>query len=283
MSLIVQGGQVVAGGVTVGPTGAQFVAQGGTVVYGGVNARPTGASLVAQGGMPVVVTSPLTITGLVAWWDAVSIGQADGTSVTSWADSSGNGYTLTEATNPPTYKTAIRNGLPIVRFDGINDRLANTAFADFGDHYTVFSVFAATGPSTSFNALFEVSNGTGNTGFYILACNNPNLAWLVVDTNIRAASAGFDATDGVFRAVTGLLDKGASTAVSIRVNASELGTALYPNSNANTLNQINVGTRAAGTQLYLGDLGELAIYNRSLNSAEIKALEAYFMTRWALP
>lgn len=68
---------------------------------------------------------PGGIPGCVAWYKANAItGLVDNDPVTTWADSSGNARSITEATNKPLYKTAIVNGKPVVRFDGVNDILS---------------------------------------------------------------------------------------------------------------------------------------------------------------
>lgn len=56
---------------------------------------------------------------------------ADGDPVGGWKDKSGNTRHATQAsgTNKPAYKTAIKNGFSVVRFDGVNDVLSSSAFA----------------------------------------------------------------------------------------------------------------------------------------------------------
>ena len=55
---------------------------------------------------------------------------ADGDPVGGWKDKSGNARHATQAsgTNKPAFKTAIKNGLSAVRFDGVNDSLATATF-----------------------------------------------------------------------------------------------------------------------------------------------------------
>src|SRR5689334_2613148 len=62
---------------------------------------------------------------VVQHFDASALtGLTDGQAVDSWPDSSGNGYTASAANagsctgGSPVYKTAIQNGLPVVRFSG---------------------------------------------------------------------------------------------------------------------------------------------------------------------
>lgn len=68
---------------------------------------------------------PSQVAGLYQWLDAGTLGLADNDPVGTWTDVSGNTRNATQATgaNKPTFKTSIVNSLPIVRFDGTNDRL----------------------------------------------------------------------------------------------------------------------------------------------------------------
>jgi hypothetical protein len=75
------------------------------------------------------LTNPKKYSNLVAWYDAAQItGLNDGDAVSSWNDVSGNSYHMIQAIadSRPTYKAAIKNGLPVVRFDGINDYFCTT-------------------------------------------------------------------------------------------------------------------------------------------------------------
>jgi len=124
-SLVIQGGRPVVGAAYSRPTGAQLVVKGGTPIIGGINARPTGASLVLSGGTPTVWDFT-AIPNLVSWYDPVQeTAYADNDPVTTATDFFGaNDAAVGEdATARPLYKTAIKNGLPVFRYDGTNDRL----------------------------------------------------------------------------------------------------------------------------------------------------------------
>ena len=53
--------------------------------------------------------------------------------VSNWADQSGNGDDIAEATNKPLYVANLVNGQPAIRFDGSNDVLSNSSVTGFGD------------------------------------------------------------------------------------------------------------------------------------------------------
>jgi hypothetical protein len=94
---------------------------------------------------PVEAWSPADLAGLQLWLKADAIvGLADGDPVTTWEDSTANNVDVTQATGAakPTYKTAILNGLPVVRFDGTDDVL-RAASAITPRHVFVVAKYAA--------------------------------------------------------------------------------------------------------------------------------------------
>lgn len=95
-------------------------------------------------------SDPSSIAGLVGWWKADALTLADGDPVSSWTDSSGNGFDATQATpaNQPVFNTGQLNGLPAVNFNGSSDSLA-AAITSTAQPFTVFAVADADSPSTS--------------------------------------------------------------------------------------------------------------------------------------
>jgi len=83
--------------------------------------------------------------GLKAWFKADTLGLSDGSAVSAWADSSGNGNDLSQsnAAQQPIFKTNALNGIAAVRFNGTlggvhsfltssdNASLASTEFSIF--------------------------------------------------------------------------------------------------------------------------------------------------------
>ena len=93
------------------------------------------------------LTNVMPTTGMLLWLKADAItGINNGGSVTTWTDSSGNGYNAVY-TNPngevaPTYVTNVYNGKPVVRFAG--DNLLQVSALPLGT-YTIAAVFKTTG------------------------------------------------------------------------------------------------------------------------------------------
>ncbi len=88
-------------------------------------AAPAAAMLFASSAF-----TPASISGLQAWFRSDLGITKDGSDlVATWADQSGNGRDLTEATNKPLWVSSLINGYPAIRFDGTNDKLSSGAFS----------------------------------------------------------------------------------------------------------------------------------------------------------
>lgn len=228
---------------------------------------------------------PIT-AGLTFHLDASQIaGLSDGDPVASWADLSPTGANVSTGTasEQPTYKTGILNGLPVVRFDGGD-------FLDAG--MTAYQmVNASTGEWTAFAvALSNLSTGTPgivtgdpvSTGgsrvaqFLRYSSLTPqSIAWsgAVTDSGPAVASSG------VFR-----IDEAVRTATTLErfVNAGTDGatTATSPQTAAN---RIGVGGGTLSTRgSWNGDIAEVLIYNTALSSADRTAVRDYLADKWGV-
>jgi hypothetical protein len=75
--------------------------------------------------MPLLPTG--TNSGCELYCEAQSLGLTNGASVASFTDQSGNGRDLTAATSRPTFQTAVINGKSVVRWNGSQNPLTNSA------------------------------------------------------------------------------------------------------------------------------------------------------------
>lgn len=104
--------------------------------------------------------SPASIPGLQLWLDASQIvGLNDGDAVGTLTDLSSNAWQATQATasKKPTYLTNIKNGRPVIRFDGVDDILANTTCTSFN---------GLTGATLFYAYKFNTVGSAGLLSFY---------------------------------------------------------------------------------------------------------------------
>jgi hypothetical protein len=215
--------------------------------------------------------SPADITGLQVWLDANQIVSTDGTAVTTWADSSGNGHDFTQGTAGfrPTYQTGELNGLPVVRFDGSDDWLGGGDLsAVFPTAATVLTVFTPNTDAEYTIYMHNSSNGfwrettTGNGYFH---------------TFLAARIAGYPATMPNSGTHMVSLISSAST-YNVWLDGVDKG-AQAANYEAGIFHV--VGTDGGSGPL-AGDVAEVLVYAAALSTEDRTAVEAYLTEKWGL-
>lgn len=113
------------------------------------------------------VSEPLVVrpseVAALAWYDAAqTTATADAAAIAQWNDSSGNSRHLLQATagNQPTWRAAVFNGMPAVRFDGVDDFMASAGFT-LNQPYELFVVGKQ---SAAGNGRVMVDGLTANSG-----------------------------------------------------------------------------------------------------------------------
>lgn len=218
---------------------------------------------------------PPKFSALVAWYDASQItGLADNDPVTTWADLSGNGYDLAQATagNKPLYKTG--SGSPYVYFDGTNDYMAKTFGATYTQPNTIILLFQLRdsagavnqvvfdGIDANRNVLYH--NATHPHMFSLFAGNSiynytyPEIGKYCIFTNI------FNGVSSLFR----------SSKSPIFLNG-DAGTS--------SLTGLTLGCRYTSLEQYAKiNVAELMVYSKLLSSYEIYQIEDYLSQKWGL-
>lgn len=215
--------------------------------------------------------TPTSITGLKVWLKADSLGLADGTSVSSWSDSSGSGNNVAQATsgNQPVYKTGIVNGNPIVRFDGVNDLLATSGSIAVSQPFTLFAVFKVPASAPAGNQAV-VCGSNPYPGFFLNPTNGPLMYG-------GTSNVGSGTYDGAFHYFTGIFN--AASSVFYR-NGVSAGTG---NPGTGGFGTFGVGSLADGSgQRYAGDVAETLLYNSSLSATDRGNVESYLATKYGL-
>jgi len=217
--------------------------------------------------------SPASIPGLKLWLDASQIvGLNDGDSVGTWSDTSGNANDATQATvsAKPTYKTSIQNGLPVVRFDGVDDVM--TVAAVSAQPMTFFLV-----GKTSSTGRYFFDGVSGNRFVLGDGLNGPPnnmgiFAGSAIESSFTISGSSFNLWTGVANGVSSSLLKNGAAFASGDVGSQGLSGGM------------TLGNRYSDPGYCLnGDLAELIIYNTSLSIANRQLVEAYLRAKWATP
>jgi len=248
------------------------------VADGGFSPGDFGADLVLW----LEASDASTLFQNVAGSSAVS---ADGQTVGTWNDKSGDNFHLTAAADDgtrPTYNTA--GGLHWVTFDGSDDilrRLASTDMYANGSH----SLFVAMrgNPGTDRRLVVE-RNSADNDSFFAMMQSNTGTAadlslfyrgdsgTVVISNSATTIQAGaFDNTDKV----VGVTDSGA--AIIPYLNQSAGSTHNYSRSTTFTLDRFALGAAlgASAGSFFAGRVYALVLVNRVLTTDEREDLVTY--------
>lgn len=218
----------------------------------------------------IVFSAMGSINGFVcAHWDASSIsGLTDGQAVTTWPDSSGYGWDLGQATSGkrPIYKATAFNGLPCVRFDGVDDFMARTTFGFNAGPFTKFS----------YAIVMYRHNGNTNDGYVFDLRGNSSFVDLDISvggrsTTARIGTAGivdtftYD-TSGMY-IITAVNDGATLTAYrnQSRMSYAAGGSSINPT-------QFGVGCNDSGGTpqgFFIGDIAEIVMWTDALTEAEV--------------
>ncbi len=216
--------------------------------------------------------SPSDISGLKIWLKAdAGAGSSDNDPVGTWTDQSGTSHDFTQATSgkKPLYKVNIRNGLPVVRFDGSDDEMSG------GD---------LTGVFTSAGSMVMAVNGTGvNNQFmpYETKANDPHWAYTSGEGYwgfFRSGRLNNTPGSGLPRTGWHLWSLTSSASVYkmwldtvLKIN----DTPSFDGGNAHLLGrQPNAGYFQAM------DLGEVVVYDSVLSDGNRQLVETYLRERW---
>ncbi|MCL4263352.1 MAG: CSLREA domain-containing protein [Anaerolineae bacterium] len=197
-----------------------------------------------------------------------------------WQDQSGNGYDPTEATNFPSYETAVVNGQAVLRFGGAHHLQRPFEAALNPANFTLFGVWNSTGASCPMAtcspltsrispdegySLFNAAN-TWQFGVYDGTANVVGTAVVVTDT-WELITAAHDGTQSLQYVGSGLDDQAVtgytplSGTVSLRVGAGESGGGALDN-------------------FFWGDIAEEIIFSTALTDVQRILVENYLSAKY---
>lgn len=217
--------------------------------------------------------TPASLSGLVGWWKADAISALnDNDPVTTWTDSSAAAHDLSTVTASfkPLYKTAILNGLPVVRFDGSNDRLTTASFT-LNQPATYFAVVQY---RVAWSANTPIIDGLSAQFSQYLFRSSSTVMGLYAGTNgptVTTTPQAAHVYSAVFNGASSLL----------RVDG---GTDSTGNPSTGNAGGLTVGATSNGVADFAAiDVGELLAYTGALSSSDRALVETYLKAKWATP
>lgn len=227
---------------------------------------------------------PTSITGLVLWVKADSLALSDGDPVSTWTDSSTQGNNLTQATgaNQPTYKTAIVNGKPVVRFNGTSTFLSHADNASLSP--AAISVF-----------IVAKTNAAPLSGNRILLEKELSFRFITSETStaniaVRLGTSGTAWGSGGFTGTTALttsfslweMTYNAVSDLEFYVNGTTAGSGAPSGDIFDNTSTLYLGCYNATDFFWDGDVAEVLIYNSALSTTNRQSVENYLTTKYSL-
>lgn len=220
-----------------------------------------------------------TISGQSGWFKADSLASTlnDGDPVATWADQSGNGNDATQSSGSlkPLFKTAIIGGRPVVRFDGVDDRMDTSTFTQNAAG-TVFCVFIKQGNGPAFARFWEI--GTNNNFALVEDAGGGQINAQVKDgvpiALIASPTLGQVYLIGMDR------DGGGTNTGTAFLAGTSVGTQTgTPSTGAIALHLSHGGGGDGGAKC---DIAELMIYNRQLTPNERNTVFRYLGSKYSI-
>jgi hypothetical protein len=216
--------------------------------------------------------TPATISGIHAWYRANKLSQANGTTVQTWPDSSGNYRNATQATAGlrPTFVTPAVNSLPTLRFDA---DLGTVMASPASSSLAAFTIFIVINPEVVDGTQGAVMSASAAGGAEILLVSQK----LTVNRRDQAllGSSTTNVTAAAWQ-IWAITYNGASNPMGFYRNNTADGTPT-PDGVAFTASL----TYLLGNNWY-GDIAELIIYSVVLNSTDRTTVYNYLSSKYAL-
>jgi hypothetical protein len=214
-------------------------------------------------------------TSAPALWlkpDAIT-GLSDGAAVATYVDSSGNSLDATQGTSGlrPTYKTNIKNGLPIVRWAGGQIMGSNASASGAQSAAFVFK-------SNSYGVRSLIGS-SANGGFQFYTQTDATLQVVSQGVSVIGVSQKVAVAPGEWHIAIVTLQPGLAWTIDIDgVLAASGTTGTSLTAGLTTLIGANLGM----TQNFDGDTGDIIKWNRALTPSERAGIAAELLTKWAI-
>lgn len=243
---------------------------------------------------------PRNMEGLAVWHDG---GDASTLTIVNdqvavWSDKSGNNHPLGPVAGEalPSLSTNLQNGMHGIFFDySLKEMMESNYAASAAGSLSVFIVAKRVDASTLYDggsvyknilSIGRPDGTTPETGKINIFEDRDSGD---VRTNAHKISANNDAAglmqDGQAHIITSILTYGAN--FSLEGRADGLREELDARTNiglADELSPLQVGgTTSASSRRFWGTIYEILLFSRNLNAEEIRKIENYLSTKWAIP
>ncbi|HEX7039416.1 MAG TPA: LamG-like jellyroll fold domain-containing protein [Trueperaceae bacterium] len=234
---------------------------------------------------PVQDFTPADLPGLYVWLDASDAGTLtiDSGTVSAWADRSGNARHASQGTTAirPTLQAAGLNGLPTVRFDGVDDRMVLAGFT----HLTTLTVAVVARPTnlSGFRALVGRTEDSPWRHNWVVGLDSAKHLLLYYNGSVYPRAGAADAvTVNTAYVFTSRLDSSPAAHLWQDGELQNLAVDTIAPSPANFGAGV-LGASDGGTaSFWAGDISEVVITSGALSDEDVAALNAYLLSKWGI-
>ena len=240
---------------------------------------------------------PRSLSGCVLWLDAddpyTLFSDAGGTTlatttVNAWKDKSTNALLFTGGTSGPTLtKSTTVNSRPYLSFNGTSNYLLNTSMS-VSQPYTIYVVAYLLGNTNNYYRLLTGLSAIGSNGNLVVGSQVGNFAVFTGNgTNFNDTSAITPLTS-----VYTVWAIYSATVTGATVNSFLNGVALNSKTGtyiASTLTGFNIaggnsltGFAGVSGQFFVGNIGEILMYNYVLSASQRQQVEGYLAWKWGM-
>ena len=224
--------------------------------------------------------SPDDISDLVGWFDADAItGLSDGNGISQWDDESGNGNHAEQSTSSeqPTYETNELNSKPIVRFTSSSSQAFDLpdSIISTDSSFHIFIVASCNDWDSTLQTLMGLGVANGDSTI-IYSVGDQGVSFDHGDDAYITSSALSDST---FYIISCGYDNSSNTLEGF-VDGVSQGTDTDAGTGTQTSNSI--GSYRRTLWFWDGDIAEVIMYEKALNSTERQNVETYLEDKWGL-
>jgi hypothetical protein len=227
--------------------------------------------------------APVSVPGLALWLDAADTTTLtlSGSSVTAWADKSGNGRNAVGTTSNPTYNATGFNSRPTVTFS--NNILTSSGWSLAPNRqFAWFIVVHVTSTANVWHRILVSATGGYPNGYLGTHSSTYNFLGIAGSTTVTAPIATGTTNPQLVTYLFGTSELSANT-TAVSVNGGTFST-LAGNTGGIGTNGLSIGSEAGGSasEGFLGHLSEVICYNSTVTQPQRQQIEGYLAAKWGL-
>ena len=223
---------------------------------------------------PAKAYVPTSIPGCALWLDGADptgtgVAPANGATVSTWMDKSGNGRNASGGVSP-TYNSSQK----AITFNGSS--WLTTSYSSVPTNETTFIVYQTTSAALANNCFMIGPTNIG--GRLILSVNENDGFGLSFKIGSYGVANGSRIVQNQNQMYIGTITV-ASTTSYVYLNGTQGPSSTLTYSGTGTT---QIGTAASGSGIYIGYIYEIVIYNTNLTTPQQQQIEGYLASKWGL-